>query len=64
MERTPLHLSSESSHADIVNILISHGADIRVKDRVSYYKYYNKLCIDYIIKRPFPHKAKYPWNDN
>ena len=34
---TPLHLSSKSGHVDIVNVLLSHGADIHVKDRVSEY---------------------------
>ena len=34
-QRTPVHLSSESGHVDIVNMLLSHGADIHVKDRVS-----------------------------
>ena len=31
-KQTPLHLSSESGHVDIVNVLLSHGADIHVKD--------------------------------
>lgn len=39
LERTPLHLSSERGHVDIVNLFISHGADIYVKDSVS------KFCI-------------------
>ena len=34
-QQTPLHLSSESGHVDIVNALLSHGADIHVKDGVS-----------------------------
>ena len=33
----PLHLSSKSGHVDIVNVLLSHGADIHVKDVVSKY---------------------------
>ena len=32
---TPLHRSSVSGHVDIVNALLSHGADIHVKDWVS-----------------------------
>ena len=35
--QTPLHLSTESGHVDIVKVLLSHGADIHVKDRVSEY---------------------------
>ena len=35
--QTPLHLSCESGHVDIVNVLLSHGADVHVKDRVSKY---------------------------
>ena len=34
-QQTPLHLSSASGHVDIVNMLLSHGADIHVKDVVS-----------------------------
>ena len=45
-------MSSKSGHVNIVNALLSHGADIHVKDKVSKYEinvmYYN-LCIDYII---------------
>ena len=37
--QTPLHLSSDSGHVDIVKVLLSHGADIHVKERVS--KYYD-----------------------
>ena len=41
----PLHLSSQSGHVDIVNVLLSHGADIHVKNKVSKifrcYKYQN-----------------------
>ena len=33
--QTPLHLSSESGHVDIVKVLLSHGADIHVQDQVS-----------------------------
>ena len=33
-QQTPLHLSSESGHVDIVTILLRYGADIHVKDRV------------------------------
>ena len=44
-QQTPLHLSSKSGHVDIVNVLLSHGADIHVKNKVSkifkYYKYQN-----------------------
>ena len=36
-DQTPLHLSCESGHVDIVNVLLSHGADINVKDSVSNY---------------------------
>ena len=32
---TPLYLSSKSGHVDIVNGLLSHGADTEVKDKVS-----------------------------
>ena len=35
--QTPLHLSCERGHVDIVNVLLSHGADIHVKDKVSIY---------------------------
>ena len=49
-QQTPLHLSSESGHVNIVNVLLSYGADIHVKDRVSKYEinimYYN-LCVYY-----------------
>ena len=38
MQRTPLHLSSENGHTEIVNVLLSHGADNNVKDEVS------KMC--------------------
>ena len=34
---TPLYFSSKSGHVDIVNVLLSHGADIHVKDVVSKY---------------------------
>ena len=34
-QQTPLHLSSASGHVDIVDTLLSHGADIHVKDGVS-----------------------------
>ena len=49
-QQTPLHVSSKSGHVDIVNVLLSHGADTHVKDVVSKYlkniMCYN-LCIDY-----------------
>ena len=51
-QQTPLHLSSERGHVDVVNALLSHGADTEVQNLVSKYEinimYYN-LCIDYII---------------
>ena len=34
-QRTPLHLSCESDRVDVVNELLSHGADIHVKNSVS-----------------------------
>ena len=48
---TPLHWSSQNGHVDIVNALLSHGADVHVKDEVSDYEInvmYDNLCIDYI----------------
>ena len=36
-QQTSLHRSSKSGHVDIVNVLLSHGADIHVKDWVSKY---------------------------
>ena len=36
-QQTPLHLSSQSGDVDIVNVLLSHGADTEVKDIVSKY---------------------------
>ena len=36
-EDTALHLSSKSGHVDIVNVLLLHGADIHVKNKVSIY---------------------------
>ena len=36
-QQTPLHLSSKSGHVGIVDVLLSHGADIHVKDRVTKY---------------------------
>ena len=38
-KQTPLHLSCLYGHSDIVKVLLSHGADIHVKDEVS--KYYD-----------------------
>ena len=35
--QTPLHLSCEGGHVDIVNLLLSHGADVHVKTMVSKY---------------------------
>ena len=34
---TPLYLSLKSGHVDIVNALLSHGADTEVKDSVCKY---------------------------
>ena len=34
-QQTPLHLSSERGHVDIVTVLLSHDADTEVKDWVS-----------------------------
>ena len=49
-QQTPLHLLSESGHVDIVNVLLSHGADIHVKNEVSKYSgiicKYQKLVIN------------------
>ena len=36
-EETPLHVSSKSGHVDIVNVLLSHGAGIDVKNEASKY---------------------------
>ena len=36
-QQTPLHLLSENGHVDIVNVLLSHGANIHVKNKVSIY---------------------------
>ena len=36
-KETPLHLSCKGGHVDIVNVLLSHGADIHVKNMVSKY---------------------------
>ena len=36
-QQTPLHFSCMSGHVEIVKVLLSHGADIHVKDRVSKY---------------------------
>ena len=33
-DRCPLHLAAEKGHTDIVNILITHGANVDTKDRV------------------------------
>ena len=35
--QTPSHLSTERGHVNIVKVLLSHGADIHVKDFVSEY---------------------------
>ena len=43
LQQTPLHLSSKCGHVDIVNVLLSHGADIHVKGMVS--KYFKKCCV-------------------
>ena len=32
--RSPLHLAIEKGQNDIVNILITHGANVHTKDRV------------------------------
>ena len=42
--RTPLHWASKEGHADIVCLLVSHGADINIKDNVS--KFNTKLILD------------------
>ena len=32
--RSPLHVASANGQTDIVNILITHGANVHTKDRV------------------------------
>ena len=46
-QQTPLHLSSESGHVDIVNLLLAHGADIHIKNWVNKNSY--KLILLCII---------------
>ena len=48
-QQTPLHLSAKSGHVGIVNVLLSHGADIDVKDKVSKYYVLIIICVDFII---------------
>ena len=33
--KTPLHYASERGHSEVVQVLISHGATVDMKDRVS-----------------------------
>ena len=33
--RTPLRWASESGHSNIVNLLLSYGGNVNVKDKVS-----------------------------
>ena len=32
--RSPLHVAAEEGHTDVVNMLITHSADIDIKDKV------------------------------
>ena len=33
---TPLHLAARDGHTEIVDLLVKNGADINIKDNVSY----------------------------
>ena len=44
-QQTPLHLSCKSGHVLIVKILLSHGADIHAKDKVSVHSCMLRLII-------------------
>ena len=39
----PLHEAVASGHTDIVNILITHGANLDLKNRVKYFNRY--MCL-------------------
>ena len=32
--RSPLHVAAEEGHADVVNMLITHDANVDIKDKV------------------------------
>ena len=34
--RSPLHVAAENGHMDILNVLITHGANVDTKDWVRY----------------------------
>ena len=36
--RTPLHYASENGHSEVVQLLLSHGATVDMKDNVSTHK--------------------------
>ena len=33
--RSPLHVAVEKGHTDVIDILLKHGADANIKDRVT-----------------------------
>ena len=43
--QTPLHYASKRGHSEVVQVLLSHGATVNMKDEVSYkelvFRYYD-----------------------
>ena len=47
---TPLHMAARSRYTDIVALLIDNGADVNLKDEVSYTKEIVELCNALLLK--------------
>lgn len=48
-ERTPLHIAAKNAAIKTVNVLLEHGVDIELRDKVVFTTLFSTICLPRVI---------------